>query len=74
MFIWNIFLMNQNVEIHMFNQSIWSGSQLPLNIEERWRWVLSHYEIEHTLWMYPEHYFVGSDRQPGIKGHDVEGI
>ena len=40
-----------NVEVRMFNQSIWSGSQLPLNIE----------------------YFVGSDKQPGIRGHDGEG-
>ena len=45
---------------------------MPLNIEDRWRWVLSHYEIECTLWMYPEHYFVGIDKQPGIRGH-VEG-
>ena len=43
---------------------------MPLNIEERWRWVLSHYEIEHTLWMCPENYFVGNYNQPGIRGHD----
>ena len=61
-----------NVKIGMFNQKIWSGTQLPLNIEERWRWVLSHYEIECTLWMYPEHYFVGNEKQPGIMGHDVD--
>ena len=61
-----------NVEIGMLNRKIWSGTQLPLNIEERWRWLVSHYEIEHTLWMYPEHYFVGNDKQPGIMGHNVD--
>ena len=46
---------------------------MPLNIKERWRWVLSYYEIDHTLWMYPKYYFVGNHKQPGIRGHDVEG-
>ena len=34
--------------------------------------MLSQYEIEHTLWMYPEHYSVGNDKQTTIRGHDVE--
>ena len=48
--------------------TIWSEARLPLNIEERWKWMMSQYEIEHTLWMYPEHYFVGNDKQPTIRG------
>ena len=46
---------------------------MPLNIEKRWRWALSHYEIQCTLWMYPKkHYFVGNNKQPGFMGHGVD--
>ena len=33
---------------------------------------MSQYKIQHALWMYPDGYFVGSDRQPTIRAHDVE--
>ena len=29
-------------------------------------------KLKHTWWMYPKHYFVGNDKQPGIMGHNVD--
>ena len=43
----------EQVQISMFDHTIWSGARLPLNMQERWKWVLTHYDIEHTLWKYP---------------------
>ena len=63
---------SEHVQIEMFDQIIWSGKRLPLNSQERWKWIMSQYEIQHALWMYPDDYFVGSDRQPTIRAHDVE--
>lgn len=34
--------------------------------------MLSQYNIEHTLWMYPDNYYVGNSKQPSIRGHDVQ--
>ena len=38
------------VQISMFDHIMWSGARLPLNMQERWKWVLTHYDIEHSLW------------------------
>ena len=57
------------MNISMFNYTIWSGAHLPLNIQERWKWILTYYDIEHTLWRYPSTYFIGYDKQAGVMGH-----
>ena len=31
-----------------------------------------HYDIEHTLWKYPNNYFLGNDKQAAIMGHHMQ--
>ena len=59
----------EQVNISMVENTIWSGAHLPLNIQERWKWILTQYEIEHMLWRYPSMYFIGYDKQAGVMGH-----
>ena len=59
----------EQVNISMVNNTIWSRAHLPLNIQERWKWILTQYDIEHMLWRYPSMYFVGHDKQAGVMGH-----
>ena len=56
----------------MFNCTIWSGVRLPLNIQERWKWVLTHYDIEHTLLKYPHNYILSNGKQATIMGHCIQ--
>ena len=62
----------EQVQISMFNRTMWSRARLPLNMQERWKWVLTHYDIEHLLWKYPYNYFPGNDKQAAILGYNMQ--
>ena len=53
----------ERVQISKFDHIMWSGARLPLNMQERCKWVVTHYDIEHSLWKYPYNYFPGNDKQ-----------
>ena len=53
----------EQVNISMCNHTIWTGAHLSLNMQERWKWLLTHYDIEHTLWRHPDNDFIGYGKQ-----------
>ena len=59
---------NEQVQISMFDCTMWGGTRLPLNMQERWKWVLTHYDIEHTLWKYPHNYILNNGKQAAVMG------
>ena len=62
----------EQVQISMFDRTIWSGARLPLKMQERWKWVLTHYDIEHTLWKYPHNYILNNCKQAALMGYHIQ--
>ena len=41
-------------------------------MQERWKWLVTHYEIEHTLWKHPHNYILINGKQAALMGYHIQ--